>query len=159
MRVRKEKVSRRLLHAVALSAVECAPTCDRREASTRAIHNKHGNRRVVPLLHDCLGHVRRVKAGQVMAAQARRVSASPGVQHPATLSAPSTTSWKPTPYASRRDRSRPARQPGEAPHAACPGDARHPPRNDLSGVTASVRRDTPQRPGPRCPAQQAGTKA
>ncbi|HMD95051.1 MAG TPA: hypothetical protein VKG80_20655 [Trebonia sp.] len=54
---------------------------------------------------------------------------------------------------------RPARQPGEAPHAARPGDARHPPRHDPPDVAASVRRDTPQRPGPRCPAQRAGTRA
>ena len=64
-----------------------------------------------------------------------------------------------TPYASGRDRSKVGPQPGEAPHAACPGDARHLPRHDLPGVTASVRKDTPQRPGPRCPAQRAGSRA
>jgi IS605 OrfB family transposase len=54
---------------------------------------------------------------------------------------------------------RAARRLGGAPHAARPGDARHPPRRDHQATAASVRRDARHRPGPRCPAQPAGTSA
>ena len=51
------------------------------------------------------------------------------------------------------------RLPGGAPHAARPGDARHPPRRDHQATAASVRRDARHRPGLRCLAQPAGTSA
>lgn len=54
---------------------------------------------------------------------------------------------------------RPARQSGAVPHAACPGDARHPPRCPREGVAARVRRDAPQRPGQRSRERHPGTRA
>ena len=51
---------------------------------------------------------------------------------------------------------RPGR-PGEGHHAPRPGDAGHPPRHGLQAAAASVRRDTPQRPG-NCRARHTGTR-
>jgi IS605 OrfB family transposase len=61
------------------------------------------------------------------------------------------------PYTSGETVPRAGRRPGEQPHAARPGDARHPPRR-AHPAAASVRRDTRHRPGD-CPAQLPGTSA
>ena len=92
-----------------------------------------------------------------------QAQAPPSTAAPAPWpSAPSTTGSKPGPSSPPTlpggTGPRPAPRP-EKPHAARPGDARHPPRHGPRAAAASVRRDTRQRPGPCCPAQHAGTSA